>query len=573
MKKAMNNQKIENQLNLALDSTNEEREKSLDLDVGFDQNTDQWELIVKYSGDLTPIASQLNIQITELINEYAIIIIEEYKIASLTTFPQIEFIEKPKRLAFAVTTELFDSCIAQVQRPPFNLKGEGVLLAVIDSGIDYLHPDFKTSDGKTRILSLWDQTIKGNPPKGYQIGSVYNQEDINRALEAGNRSEALLIVPTTDLSGHGTHVTGICAGNTGVAPLAGIIVVKLANMTANSFPRTTQLMQAVDYAVRFALERGQPIAINLSFGNNYGGHDSSSLLETFLDDISNLGRSSIVCGSGNEGASAKHVNGVLNQTGSVIVEFSVAPYESSFNMQIWKSYVDEFDISLLSPTNEMVGPLSPRLGTQRFFLGDTNILVYFGEPAPYNRDQEIYIEFLPRQDYINSGVWKIKLVPKKIVVGRYDLWLPVSESAGSLTRFLLPSEDTTLTIPSTASNIITVGAYDSSIDSYAYFSGRGYTRNGVIKPDLVAPGVNIRSASPGGGFSIRSGTSMATPFVAGSAALLMEWGIIKQNDIFLYGEKVKAYLQRGAKPLPAFTKYPNPQVGYGVLCVRGSIPV
>ena len=109
--------------------------------------------------------------------------------------------------------------------------------------------------------------------------------------------------------------------------------------------------------------------------------------------------------------------------------------------------------------------------------------------------------------------------------------------------------------------------------TYADFSGRGTERGeNFRKPDLAAPGVDIMTTVPGGGYAPATGTSFATPFVTGAAALLMEWGITDGNDPFLYGEKVKAYLQKGARSLPAFSEYPNPQIGWGTLCVRESLP-
>ena len=174
---------------------------------------------------------------------------------------------------------------------------------------------------------------------------------------------------------------------------------------------------------------------------------------------------------------------------------------------------------------------------------------------------------------MDSGVWRIELRPGKIVSGRYDLWLPSESTLNQGTAFLFPTDNTTLTIPSTASRVITVGAYDALTFSYADFSGRGSDEYGRIKPDLVAPGVDVTTVAAGGGYATFSGTSFATPFVTGSAALLMEWGIVRENDPYLYGEKVKAYLRRGAKPLPGFTQYPNPLVGYGALCVEESLPL
>lgn len=566
----MNSQKIDNQLSLALDSTVREREKTLDLNVGYNEENRTWELILKYSGDLSVLEENYLASVTYLINEYAIITIKEEYIDELVKYPQVEFIEKPRSLYWGQGEELVDACIYQVKRPPYNLTGKGVLLAVIDSGIDYAHPEFLTPEGTTRIEAIWDQTIQGNPPIGYKRGTLYTKEQINEALRQGNNRFS--VVPSVDLSGHGTHVTGICAGNSGVAPESPILVVKLGTPSQRSFPRTTELMEAVNFVTQFALERSMPVAINLSFGNNYGGHDGSSLLETYLNDISSLGRMVIVCGSGNEGSNGRHFGGQLSREENETIQLSISEYELSMNLQIWKSYADQIRIYLSSPSNVRIGPINQVLGTQRFTLGNTNILLYFGEPAPYNRDQEIYIEWIPIGDYIDSGVWTIQLEAERIVTGQYDMWLPVAEATGTKSRFLFANEDRTLTVPSTAEKVITVAAYDSELDALASFSGRGYTRRNQIKPDISAPGVNILSANPGGGYSIRSGTSMATPFVTGSSALLMEYGIINGNDPYLYGEKVKAYLLRGARELPVLSSYPNRILGYGVLCLRDSMP-
>lgn len=566
----MNSQKVDNQLNLALDSTVQEREKTIDLNVGFDEASGLWELILKYSGDLSILEETYLASVTYLLNGYAIIRIQEEYIDELVQYPQIEFIEKPRGIYWGQGQELVDTCIYQVKRPPYTLTGKGILIAVIDSGIDYAHPEFLNPEGTTRIEVIWDQTIEGKPPIGYQRGTLYTKEQIDEALQQGN--DRLSVVPSVDLSGHGTHVAGICAGNSGVAPESQIVIVKLGTPSKRSFPRTTELMEAVNFVTQFALERRMPIAINLSFGNNYGGHDGSSLLETYLNDIASIGRMVISCGSGNEGSTGRHYGGQLLEGENATIQLSISEYESSMNLQIWKSYADQFRVYVSSPSNVRVGPINQVLGTQRFRLGTTNLLLYFGEPAPYNRDQEIYIEWIPEGDYIDEGIWTIELEAERIVTGQYDMWLPVAEATGTRSRFLFTNEERTLTIPSTAEKVITVGAYNSELDALAPFSGRGYTRRNQIKPDISAPGVNILSASPGGGYSVRSGTSMATPFVTGSSALLMEYGIINGNDPYLYGEKVKAYLLRGARELPVLESYPNQILGYGVLCLRDSIP-
>lgn len=575
--------KADNQLNLALDVSNATREKTLDLNVGYTPPTNTWELIVKYSGNISRIAEELDLTLVQLQNEYAIITIREDLIERLAQYNEIEFIEKPKRLFYSVSEGRSASCINPLQTAQYNLFGKGVIVAIIDSGIDYSHLDFRNEDGTTRILDLWDQTITGTPPEGYSTGTLYTREKINEALAVRNPAERLNIVPSTDLSGHGTHVAGIAAGNgrasngrnRGVASSSDLIIVKLGASIGSSFPRTTQLMEAIDFVVRRAIAYNMPLAVNLSFGNNYGSHDGSSLLESYITDMANRWKMNIVIGTGNEGAASKHTDGTLTSTPVPVtetVELAVGEFESTFNLQIWKNFYDQFEITLISPGGTRVGPIPERLGTQRFSIGKTEIFLYYGEPLPYNSQQEIYIEFIPRIDYVESGIWKVQLVPSNIVVGNYDMWLPSGGVLSPDTKFLRPSEQTTLTIPSTASRAITVGAYNADTDSLAFFSGRGYPRgnNAGVKPDLVAPGVDITSAAPGGGYRTQSGTSMATPFVTGSVALMMEWGIVNGNDPYLYGEKMKAYLVAGARKLSIERVYPNPTLGFGALCLRES---
>lgn len=578
-------QKVENLLNLALDATEEERMKSLELEVGFNPIDREWDLIIKYSGTLDAVR-ELASGVTELSNEYAVITVRESLINSLAVIPQIEFIEKPKRLFFEAANGKRVSCIGPVQQTPFSLLGKGVLTAIVDSGIDYASNDFRNADGTTRIRALWDQTIPGNPPEGYYIGTEYTEEQINEALRQTDRAGRERIVPSRDISGHGTAVAGVAAGNgagspgrqyAGVAPESELLVVKLGSPRQDGFPRTTELMQGVDYVIRKALEYQMPVAVNISFGNTYGSHDGMSLLERFLDDISNYWKSVICVGSGNEGTSAGHTSGILTENVEEEVQLGVQMNEPTVNVQIWKSYVDQVDVSLVSPSGIRVGPIQEILGPQRFVLGGTEILLYYGEPSPYSVRQEIFIDFLPRQSYIDSGVWRIILTPRRIVTGEFEMWLPSQSALNIGTAFLFPRSDTTLTIPSTASRVITVGAYNALTFGYADFSGRGparvYEGISLSKPDIAAPGVRVTTVVAGGGYAEFSGTSFATPFVTGSAALLMEWGIVNGNDPYLYGEKVKAYMRRGAKEFPGFTEWPNNQLGWGALCVRDSLPV
>ena len=578
----MEDQKLENLLNLALDASPSERERSLQLDVGYDPEENTWDLILRYSGDLERLLGP-GIRTVRLLNHFAIATVPESQLERLSEIPEIEYIEKPKNLFFAVNQGKSASCMSAVQSEfsPLGmpLTGKGVLVACVDSGIDYAHPDFCNADGTTRILRLWDQTIPGNPPQGYQIGTEYTREQINEALRSSDRQERERLVPSRDLSGHGTGVMGIAAGNgtasegvyRGVAYESPLMVVKLGNPRPGGFPRTTELMQGIDYVVRQAVSMGMPVALNLSFGNNYGSHSGESLLETYLDGAAAVGRNVICIGTGNEGSEALHTRETVRELTEV--ELGVDQYETGMNVQIWKQYVDQMEVALVHPGGQQAGPFQEILGPQRFVLGSTEILIYYGKPAPFSLSQEIYVEFLPQNRYLDSGTWRIRLIPRKIVNGTVDLWLPGGGVLGEGTKFLFPNVQTTMTIPSTARKAISVGAYNSRLLSYADFSGRGFTRvTNEVKPDLAAPGVEITTAAPGGGYGGRTGTSFAAPFVTGGAALMMQWGIVERNDPFLYGEKVKAYLRRGARRLSG-VEYPNPESGYGFFCLRDSFPV
>ena len=576
----MADQKIENLLNLALSASEEEREKSLELDVGYYPVARTWEVIIKYSGTLGQVR-EIAESVVELSNEFSIVTVREDRLEALAGIEAVEYIEKPKRLFFQVENGRRVSCMTSVQIRPPKLYGTGVLVAIIDSGIDYANLDFRNADGTTRIYALWDQTIPGNPPEGYVQGTENTQEKINEALQQETRPERMKMVPSEEQSGHGTGVAGIAAGNgrgskgaryQGVASESGILVVKLGTPREEGFPRTTELMQAIDYVVKKAQRAGRPVAINISFGNTYGSHTGTSLLERFIADIANLWKSVICIGMGNEGASAGHTAGILKENTEERIPLAVQMKETAINVQIWKSYHDIVDISLISPAGVQIGPIPEVIGTQRFVVGDTEILLYYGEPSPFHVSQEIFIEFLPKDSYITPGIWQFVLTPRKIVTGEYDLWLPSENVLNRGTAFRYPTERGTLTIPSTSQRVISVGAYDSLTFAYADFSGRGGLE-GESKPDLVAPGVDITAPTPSGIYQTFTGTSFATPFVSGAAALMMEWGIVRGNDPYLYGEKVKAYLRRGARPLPGFTEYPNPQVGYGALCLRDSLPL
>ncbi|MBO5425741.1 MAG: S8 family serine peptidase [Lachnospiraceae bacterium] len=558
--------KLSTELNLALNTNESERIKALDLNVGYDSFIGEWELIIKHTGSLEELSNSLGFSYMELLNGYAIVYIDEEKIYDLATANEILYIDKPKKLVAEenrIISGTSQSCMSFLFTEESTLSGVGVLVAIIDSGINYTHPVFMGKNGNSRIYEIWDQTVDGNPPIDYYRGTVYTSFDIDKSLEEGMPLE------TYDASGHGTAVASVVAN---LAPGAQLLIVKLANLGSDNFPTTSSLITGIDYAVRTAMKLNMPLTINLSYGNNYGAHNGNSILEDYINSVAGIYKLSIAVGTGNDGISKRHSQVYLGNTSLSQVDFNVGEFETGINLQIWKSYSDNIDVVLITPSGDEIGPFSQFQNIATYNLTNMIIKVIYSFPNPINTLQEIYISIIPKEQYIEEGNWRLYIRPRSISSGRVDIWLPVAGSTSSELEFLNPSEFTTLTIPSTATRAISVGAYNQRTLAYAPFSGRGYTVSGDIKPDIVAPGVDVEVAISGGGYGLASGTSFSTPFVSAAIAILMEYGIVLDNDPFLFGEKIKSYLIKGARKLPGYDIWPNEKLGWGALCLFDSFP-
>ncbi len=531
------------------------------------------DVIVKYNGDIEEIARQEQTVAQIISNKYAVISIDKNRIKNLSSYTEVEYMETAKFLSYNMSANLSVACVTAVQNNiPYNLKGNGVLLGIIDSGIQYAHQDFRNADGTTRIHAIWDQSLVGTPPVGFKLGAVYYSDTINEALQQRNRIDRLRIVPSEDTIGHGTHVAGIAGGNglasngsyLGVAPEAEFIIVKLGKPSENAaLVRNVEIMLGIKFVMEEARKLGKPVVINLSSGNNEGPHDGRSLIEEYIDDVSEEWKTNIVIGAGNEGASNTHTNGTVFQNNMNSVSFQVGSNQKAYSLSVWKSFIDTFEFELISPAGNKTPKMLYAQGARQYTLGNTKVYATFAGPSPLNGDEEfaLYLRGTNGRS-VNEGIWRLNIYGIDVIDGRYDVWGPTQEIAGNDTFMLEPTLQTTITTPSTARNGITVGAYNHVTNQIAPFSGVGFARNeSVIKPDLVAPGVDITATSITGAYVKMSGTSMAAPCVTGSVALMMEWGIVRQNNPFLYGENLKTYLLRGTNKNIEGVDIPSPVWG------------
>lgn len=481
---------------------------------------------------------------------------------------------------------LIASGIAQVQREPLSLTGRGVIICLIDTGIDYTNPVFQNEDGTSRILAIWDQTIQsGEPPEGFLYGTEYTREDINRALQSEN---PFSVVPSRDENGHGTALASVAAGSRlggglrfqGAAPEADIVVVKLKEckpyfrdfyLIPRGVPayQENDIMLAVQYADGFGVPFRRPVVICLGLGTNYGDHTGSSPLGRYLEAVAVKRSRAVVVAGGNEGNALHHYQGNLDNRGraganSLPVEIRVEQGAEGFLLELWGSVPDVFTVSVRTPGGETIPTV--RLGlresvTYRFVYERSRVTIAGNLVEPSSGEELI----LMRVEDPTPGIWTFQVeAVGEIHNGEFHMWLPITRFLSAPVYFLQPSPYITLTEPSMAFSTIGVSTYDDTNDSFYINSGRGFSRSGAIRPDFAAPGVNVSTVR-----GRETGSSLAAAVTAGAVAQFMQWAVVERNDVAVESREIKNYFIRGASRSFDMT-YPNREWGYGRLNLVGT---
>ncbi|MBO5303683.1 MAG: S8 family peptidase [Lachnospiraceae bacterium] len=474
---------------------------------------------------------------------------------------------------------------AQTQRT-LDLKGQGILIGFVDTGIRYENSAFRTTDGSSRIVAIWDQTVDTqNHPQGFIYGTEYSKEEIDAALIAENPQA---LVPVRDENGHGTRMASIAAGSEdiendfiGAAPYADIAVVKLkpAKRYLRDFYfiredavayQENDILAGVEYLRQLAELRGQPLVLCIGLGTNQGDHGGGDRISSFMDSIALLYRHAVCIAVGNEANARHHFFGKVKEEETEKVEMNVSEDMRGLVMEIWGRAPELFAISITSPTGEVLPRVPVWNGQQqrhRFLLENTSVVIDYQLTGIRSRDQLIYVRF----ENLVSGLWVFEVFPYRVLdVGNYNMYLPISEFLEEEVYFLRSSPDSTLTVPSSAELPMAVGGYDAVSDAFYIDSGRGFSVSGDIKPDFIAPAVNVYAQNQFGQYDYMTGTSAAAAIAAGASALLLEWNINYLGNRIANSIEIKNQLINGAVQQENQV-YPNREEGYGRLDVYQAI--
>ena len=469
----------------------------------------------------------------------------------------------------------------------FELTGRDVIIGFIDTGIDYTNPIFCYRSGQTRIIGIWDQTDQsGNTPDGFYYGSEYTMEDINRALESENPLE---VVPHTDTIGHGTFLAGVACARydeqndfIGTAPDSLLAIVKLKPakqylrdffMIGTDAPayQENDIMLAVSYLQTLKEKYKKPLVIVLGIGSGSGDRAGGSPLSQQLNDTGEIVGNCIVVCSGNEGNERLHYGAAIEENQIDDVEIRVDENNAGFVLELWGNSPDVFSVAFVSPLGESVPRIPARKGVNErinFLLEGTVIEIGYSLVESGKGNELIFMRFINP----SPGIWTIRVYGTNILTGKYDIWANLRQFTNEGTYFLKPSPEMTITVPSSSESVISVGGYNHTNNSIYPRTGRGFTSDYRVKPDIVAPAVNVFGPGTNRNYLRATGTSIATALTAGCCAQMMQWGIVQQNEPYMKTNYIKKYFLRGAVR-ERDIEYPSSQWGFGQLNVYNSFVI
>ena len=501
--------------------------------------------------------------------------------ADPVTLTRYSYNSIPKCYAPVSMETLNQTGILPVQNyPTLQLKGNGILIGFLDSGIDYTDNVFRSLDGQTRIMAIWDQTLQsGTPPEGFSYGSEFTQTQINEALRL---EDPLSLVPATDETGHGTYAASLAAGGAsasdqflGAAPEASIAVVKLkqAKKYLRDYyfiPETsicyqeTDLMLGLKYLNNLADSLGMPLVVCITCGSTMGGHIGTLPFPFLIDGYGSRANHITVIGTGNEADKRRHYfNTLENDDDTKTVELRVGENISGFSLELWTEVPNILSISIISPSGENTSRIPFRVGASAeidFLFERTKVSIDYRLLVEKSNAELVFFRF----NTPTPGIWKILVEPLTIADGRFHMWLPMTEFLSGEVFFLESDPYYTLTNPANADSPVVVSYYDGNTGALSQTSGRGYTRTGRLKPDITAPGVGVTGALPGGRFSSRTGSCVSAAITAGAVALMLEWLLDIQDVPGIDSFQIKSLLILGAVR-PGTMEYPNREWGYGQL--------
>lgn len=545
--------------------------------------------IAQYYGDILSEASQISDYYIKVINnKYAIISLKKnisYEELRVSKIKGIIYIEKANLFSLESVDPVTAAGINQMQKiEALNLTGKGVLVGMVDTGINYLNKELWDENGNCRVETIWDQTIindKKNTKEGVEVpfGTVYSKDEIDNAVKSYKEGgDPYKVVPSKDDIGHGTKMSVIIGGAgtnltvKGGAPNCNFISVKLQEdlgfkeelNVKDPVYNLISVFSAVDFLIKYADKENKPMVIYLPLGNSFSNHKGDTLLERFIDDASINRGVIVVTSTGNEGDRQNHTSGTIKNTGgSKDIMLYIDPMQKNIAVQLWVARPNVMSINIISPSGEESGIVPAILNfyeDSKFIFENTKVSVTYYIPEPNSGDELVELYFRNAQ----AGTWKIRLIGDYILDGRFDAWLPQAGLTFGKTQFIYSDPYGTLTYPGPSRYIINVGNYDQTTNYVINSSGRAFEEHAENTIDVVAGGVNVMTTNiEGNGYSIVNGTSVSAAVVAGACALLLQWSIVDKNSRFMYSQKIRVLMIRGVIRRQGDI-YPNEEFGYGI---------